>query len=127
MGEYNIVGDKYYQRKRYAEKKDQILEKQKIYLSKDETKSKRNAYYLNYNHGVTLDQYNDLLAKQNGVCAICQEECPTGRKLAVDHCHETNVIRGLLCIRCNNGIGQLRDSIKLLQRAIEYLQGANDE
>lgn len=65
----------------------------------------------------------DLLEEQNYSCAICgvQEEELT-KKLAVDHNHETNVVRGLLCNGCNLGLGQFKDSVVLLSFAIEYLE-----
>lgn len=82
---------------------------------------------LKKNYGVDLEWYNAQLAKQNGLCAICdQEETAVIRgqriSLAVDHCHDTGTIRGLLCRACNNAIGGLRHDTGLLQRAIEYLQ-----
>lgn len=72
--------------------------------------------------GITLEQYNFLLEKQNNVCLICGELCKTGKMLAVDHCHNTNKIRGLLCQYCNTGLGQFRDRIDLLNKAIDYLK-----
>lgn len=73
-------------------------------------------------YGITIDQYNELADKQNGVCAICQETCKSGRRLAVDHCHATGKIRGLLCMDCNRSIGGLKDSIELLEKAVSYLK-----
>ena len=72
--------------------------------------------------GITLGDYDRMLDEQQGVCAICQTECSTGNRLAVDHCHETGEVRGLLCSNCNLGLGKLKDSVKSLQRAIDYLQ-----
>lgn len=77
-------------------------------------------------YGITRVIYEELLEQQNGVCAICKQ--PETRllygkvcELSVDHCHETNVIRGLLCNMCNPGIGYFRNSPELLQAAIDYL------
>lgn len=68
-------------------------------------------------------EYEALLRAQNGVCAICgNEEGVAGRRLAVDHCHATGKIRGLLCALCNTGIGKLGDSSSALRRAVEYLE-----
>lgn len=58
-------------------------------------------------YGLTLEDYDVLLAEQNGVCAICKKKCATGKRLAVDHCHQTGAIRGLLCYRCNSHLGWL--------------------
>jgi len=70
---------------------------------------------------ITLEQYNQLFYLQNYKCAICNDECKTGRKLAVDHDHKTGKIRGLLCMNCNNGLGKFKDSCDLLSKAISYL------
>jgi hypothetical protein len=80
-------------------------------------------------YGITAEQYADLNRKQDGLCAICkkpetrQNKNGTIRPLAIDHDHKTGHIRGLLCSRCNLGIGYLQDSTVLLQQAIVYLQG----
>jgi hypothetical protein len=58
---------------------------------------------------------------QKGVCAICLEPRPEDRTLRVDHDHETGVIRGLLCFRCNNALGDFREEYELFQRAADYL------
>jgi Recombination endonuclease VII len=74
-------------------------------------------------YGLTLDQYDALVAQQDGVCAICGEP-PTkgrGKRLTVDHDHQTGEIRGLLCGLCNVGLGYLREDPKLLERAKAYL------
>lgn len=75
-------------------------------------------------YGITPEQYEELLKSQDGVCAICGGTCITGRRLSVDHDHETNKIRGLLCSRCNFGIGQL-DTIEKLNNAVKYLEKYN--
>lgn len=72
--------------------------------------------------GLTRNQYDDLLKLQLGVCAICSKSCISGRALAVDHCHTTKKIRGLLCMHCNQGLGMFRDSVELLDKAKEYLK-----
>jgi len=77
---------------------------------------------LRRHYSMTMDQYDAILKSQGGVCVICQQECNTGRRLAVDHSHETGSIRGLLCGNCNKGLGMFKDSIKLLENAIKYLQ-----
>jgi hypothetical protein len=79
-------------------------------------------YVLKAMYGITLDQYNGLLAQQNGVCKICHEPPKKGRQLSVDHCHNSNKIRGLLCSTCNSGLGHFKDDPELLKAAIEYLQ-----
>lgn len=79
---------------------------------------------LRYAFGVGLVEYERLLAAQGGGCAICGAVVSDRwrRRLAVDHCHDTGRVRGLLCARCNFGLGQFRDDPGLLARAIAYLQ-----
>lgn len=70
-------------------------------------------------HGLTADQYDALIAKANGACELCGS---TEKKLVLDHCHATGVIRGVLCTACNTSIGKLGDTSKSLLRAVAYLQ-----
>jgi len=88
-------------------------------------------YYKNHElkklYGVSYEWYLETLSKQNGVCAICfQPETAVIRdkllSLAVDHCHDTGKVRGLLCRSCNNSIGAFKHDPKILQSAIKYLQ-----
>ena len=66
------------------------------------------------------EAYRVLLEKQGGVCAICQLP-PGPRRFAVDHDHVTGRTRGLLCLKCNTGLGQFNDSPALLASAMRYL------
>jgi hypothetical protein len=88
-------------------------------------------YKLNYNlktkYGLTRDAYNDLLKGQDNKCAICgthKKELP--RSLSVDHNHKTEKIRGLLCTRCNQGLGLFLDDPELLRKAAEYLESSEE-
>lgn len=69
--------------------------------------------------------YDAVLAKQGGGCAICGT-APKTRRLNIDHCHATGQVRGLLCPRCNRGLGWFRDRIDLLHGAAVYLRRARD-
>lgn len=73
--------------------------------------------------GMTVQQYNDLLRSQRGRCFICRRK-PTGRwkRLTVDHCHRTKLVRGLLCVACNLAVGYVHDSPKILSRLMGYLK-----
>lgn len=75
-------------------------------------------------YGITLEEYDRMFALQGGVCAICHqpENDPYKRRLSVDHDHDTNKARGLLCHKCNTGIGKFEESPKRLQSAIKYLE-----
>ena len=68
-----------------------------------------------------------MLEKQNGVCKICGDKETTSengvtRRLAVDHCHSTGKVRGLLCGKCNKSLGGFKDSKELLLKVINYLE-----
>lgn len=83
-------------------------------------------HWLKQAYGITLDEYNQMLTAQNGVCAICQQperRTRNGRirRLGVDHCHDTLRVRGLLCADCNDGIEKFKDTVSLLESAISYL------
>jgi hypothetical protein len=76
-----------------------------------------------------LEEYEFLLQKQSNVCAICSKpevriNTFTGKPfaLAVDHCHRTGVVRGLLCFNCNIAIGKLKDDAALLRKAADYVE-----
>lgn len=71
-------------------------------------------------YGLTLDDYDRLHSAQEGRCLICDTE--TDYNLAVDHCHDTGEVRGLLCIPCNVGIGNLGDDPDRLRAAADYLE-----
>lgn len=61
---------------------------------------------------------------QVGRCLICEDELPKDTKhIHVDHCHKTNITRGLLCAHCNKGLGFFKDNIQTLEKAISYLKG----
>jgi len=76
-------------------------------------------------YGISQEEYDDLLARQDGGCAICgSREDTKDYRLPVDHNHETGKIRGLLCHRCNLAIGQFQDDVDLLRKAIKYLEGS---
>ncbi len=84
-------------------------------------KSRKASYKKDY--GITIRDYNEMFLQQAGKCAICGTTKPTAKKshFAVDHDHTTGNVRGLLCHHCNAGIGYLKDDIKLLANAIQYL------
>ena len=104
-------------------------EKNKAYIAAAEAKNpekyrraKANAT-LRFNFGITLDQYESMLASQNGVCAICKRpQRHVASRLAVDHCHLTGKVRGLLCTPCNRALGVFEDSQELLESALAYIR-----
>jgi hypothetical protein len=89
----------------YAENKDRAKQTAfKIRL--------RNAY------GITVEQFHEIRAEQQGRCAVCRREA----QLCVDHDHATGKIRGLLCRKCNAALGMFMDDHATLRRAIHYLK-----
>lgn len=83
---------------------------------------KERNYHLKYKYKITLEDYNKLYEEQEGRCAICRKHY---EKLLIDHDHNTNQIRGLLCNKCNLGLGHFKDFSGYLLRAIEYLDIAS--
>jgi len=77
---------------------------------------KKTTRYKNYN--ITKQEFEEMKAKQNGMCAICGRE---NNNLVIDHNHKTGKVRGLLCTACNVGIGLLQDSVDILTIAIKYI------
>src|SRR5216684_223008 len=94
-------------------------------IAKERTRRSR---YLKI-YGITVDQYDTMLAQQGGVCKLCREG-PKNEKsrLHVDHCHATGRVRGLLCYLCNKQrVGRARDhEYELYQRIVDYLRSDFD-
>lgn len=86
-----------------------------------EIKRRDRAGHLRRKYGITLDQYDALLASQGGVCAICKAPPNDVISLHVDHEHGSGRVRGLLCIKCNNAIGLLNEDPELFAAAVRYL------
>lgn len=105
-------------RRRYREKN-----KEKLALSQKEYRERTN-YHRNYNlrtrYGLSPEEYDNLLHKQGNVCALCGG-IDTKRKLAVDHCHNTGRVRGLLCKACNVSLGLLKENKQTILNMLEYL------
>ena len=76
---------------------------------------------LKKNYGITLEDYDRMFVDQDGLCAICRKDGGKAFVLSVDHCHETGLVRGLLCGSCNFGIGQFQHDPALLASALAYL------
>lgn len=70
--------------------------------------------------GLTVEAHRDLLKRQNQQCGICKE--PVSEKSPIDHCHETGKVRGILCVKCNNGLGAFRDDDLLLTHAARWVR-----
>ena len=78
--------------------------------------------YLAREYQMPLDEWEAKNTAQSGLCMICNQPCPTGRRLAVDHDHITGQNRDLLCSLCNRALGLFRDSVNIVHNAAAYLE-----
>ncbi len=129
--------------KYYHSHKEQMSKKARAYYlnNKDKVKLIRSesaeknpprpdkSLYASYRIRLSTEKYNEMLNNQNHVCKICKQKETTlsrtknkPRRLSIDHCHKTNIIRGLLCSACNSMLGQAKDNISILQEGINYLK-----
>lgn len=100
-----------------------------IWRKTDKGKHSMRQRNLKVKYNVSLEDYQILLENQKNNCAICNEKesamnhySKTVKRLAVDHCHTTGKIRGLLCTNCNTLIGKSKDDIDILRNVIKYLE-----
>jgi hypothetical protein len=148
----SAYGKKYYkenrerlrqeQKNRYEANKERYLQTQKVWwdknkdrINKERSGNKKKYTYDSWSarlrrvYGITPDDYFEMLDNQSSKCLICNTDDPgpigrgsLSRVFAVDHCHETGKVRGLLCHKCNMGLGLFRDDPDLLHKAINYLE-----
>jgi hypothetical protein len=82
-------------------------------------------HYVKRLYGLEWEDYISLLEEQDYKCQICSCEMEAVGKFAtVDHCHSTGMVRGILCRKCNSGLGLFNDDLESLKRAIQYLENA---
>jgi hypothetical protein len=117
------------ERRLRARNKDKISAQKRAWRKANPEKHNAANARWKINRAMKLCDFAALLQEQAGRCAICLST-ETGRmaagRLSIDHCHETNVIRGLLCHRCNSMLGLAKDSIGTLRNAIAYLEKCRD-
>jgi Autographiviridae endonuclease VII len=80
-------------------------------------------YNRRYLYGISIEEFEARLASQDGRCAICRTDTWNGKGPHIDHSHETGALRGILCHKCNLGLGKFNDDPDLLRAAIRYLEG----
>lgn len=118
-----------YAKRQYAADLEKSRTAQRIRIKRqqaanpDRWRTMDRARKLRHKYGLTLEQYNQLYAAQNGQCAICQGAGP----LHLDHNHKTKAVRALLCAPCNLGLGQFRDDPQLLELAAVYLRRCKEQ
>jgi hypothetical protein len=91
--------------------------------SRDRLYGSARHYHLRRRYGIGAGDVVELLERQGGECAVCQQTLSIER-CHVDHDHETGMVRGILCFSCNGGLGQFRDDPAVLRRAAVYLEKA---
>jgi hypothetical protein len=97
--------------------------RKKLYSSRREYfKQYTRVQNLKRKYGISEAQYQEMLVKQNGLCAICRLTNRSDHRLVVDHDHKTGIIRGLLCHACNLMIGNSNDNYLVLLNGAEYLK-----
>lgn len=93
------------------------------YEKSPKCKMSRKEYYYFTNYKLTYKDIEQLKKQHNYKCDICNiKEIELKRKLNIDHCHKTGIVRGLLCDNCNKALGSMKDSIIILENAIKYLK-----
>ena len=111
----------------YQRNRDQQIERTRIWQDENQDKYEKNLKKKNANsrfkrRGITKEEYEEMLLGQKGNCKLCG--IPIDPKaVQIDHCHKTDIVRGLLCRPCNVGLGMFKDDRKMLERAILYLEG----
>ena len=117
-----------WERKYYATSGGEIIRKRKRRMyANSNGKAKVHARGLRLKYGLTTEEYTTMQESQGGLCSICNQKeskmvGDVEQKLAVDHCHRTNKIRGLLCGNCNRMLGLAKDNAKTLRAAALYLE-----
>ena len=107
-------------RENNPEKIKELKEKYKE-TRKEIRKPSERKYHLKTKYGITDLEYKEMYDKQNGNCLLCNKNVEY-KKLHIDHCHKSGRIRGLLCSNCNLALGNFKDNIEVLKKAIEYLK-----
>jgi hypothetical protein len=115
--------EEYKQYMREYEKRPEVQLKRKSPTAK----AKNLAKHLKRMYGLSLEEFERLNQKQNNCCAVCSRSPSELGRLYVDHCHQSGKIRGLLCQKCNSGLGLLGDTREALQKALKYIDSQEGE
>lgn len=107
-----------YSKKYREENLDRLKESHRVWIKNNPLSIKN--YALKRRYGITIQQFDDLLEAQNGLCAICKiHYSEFSRRFHVDHCHVSKKVRGVLCVNCNTALGHFKENADLLQEAID--------
>ncbi len=109
-------------RRKHREKnRDRINRQAREYNATDRGKAMTRRSKIKQKYGITLEEHERIYVDQNGCCALCGK-LVAYREVHTDHDHETGEIRGLLCFRCNLGLGTFGDDLEGLRRVMKYLR-----
>lgn len=101
-------------------------DKRKLQLKKESKKDYNHNKHLKATYGITFNDYRKMFDEQHGCCKICgRHQVEFQKRLSVDHNHVTGKVRALLCHNCNSILGDAREKIDVLEKAINYLKDYN--
>jgi len=102
----------------HPEKYKSTITKVRKYANAQEANRER---MLKNKYNINTQIYEDMLFGQSFKCAICNNDFENRKKVKIDHCHNSNKVRGLLCNGCNLALGHVKDNVEILSRMITYL------
>lgn len=108
----------------YQANRVKIADRRRAYRAENRYVARDRRIYLRYTYDLSPDDFRDMLVGQAGRCLICDHVMQPGRDTHIDHDHRTGKVRGLLCERCNKGIGHFKDEPSRLRAAARYLETA---
>ena len=113
---------KAYRQRPDVKKRESLRNKERI------ASGAKRAYHIKNTYGLTPEKYDEMLAAQGGVCAICKSEDTKHKSnyFNIDHDHSTGEVRGLLCGSCNTALGLFGDNVDTLMSAAAYLMSSTD-
>jgi len=115
--------ERYKTSKKEAQNKRKLDNPEKYYAERRKNARKNQKWsYIKRQYNLTKDQYFLMLDLQNSRCKICNNIFENSAKTHIDHDHNTGKVRGILCQKCNHGLGMFNDNIQLFYNAIQYLQ-----
>lgn len=110
-----------YQRWRERRSPEEIRETNRVARERAKADGSRRGWIIKSKYGLLPAEFDRLMEEQGGVCAICEKPPAQGKHLYVDHDHVTRGVRGLLCQKCNTGIGMFGDDAEVMRRAVGYI------
>lgn len=118
-----------YRKREYDKDPQKFVERARAYRRRNPERAREadRRHHFKTTYGISLEDFDSMLAAQGGVCAICGTDSPRGpgRRFCVDHDHKTGEVRGILCMPCNTALGGFGDDPSKLQSAINYLEGVS--